>query len=166
MENFFNNLSVGMLYRSDSSADTGTDKSGAERQQLMCVKYEVGPCVPSPEYTPEDISENKIFAMLPYLMGLLGVIAALLGAGNSKYVGFHVRQALKLSVCTVLLAILAVPFIILGRIPYLGIIFFLVALVILAAELLLFAVRLISFFQVCEGKAKEPAIIGGFEMFK
>ena len=45
------------------------------------------------EFTPQDISEHKVFAMLPYLLGTIGIIIALLAAKDSKYIMFHVREA-------------------------------------------------------------------------
>ena len=49
------------------------------------------------EFDAQDISENKVLCMLVYLMGAIGIIYALLAGKDSKYVAFHVRQALKSS---------------------------------------------------------------------
>lgn len=46
------------------------------------------------EFDPKDISDNKVFAMLCYLMDFVGIIIALLATHSSKYTMFHVRQAL------------------------------------------------------------------------
>lgn len=48
------------------------------------------------EFDPKDISDNKVFAMICYLMGFIGIIVALLATNSSKYAMFHVRQALKI----------------------------------------------------------------------
>ena len=61
------------------------------------------------EFTPQDISEHKVFAMLPYLLGTIGIIIALLAAKDSKYIMFHVREALKLTVCAILVGIVSPP---------------------------------------------------------
>lgn len=114
------------------------------------------------EYGTEDISGNKIFAITAYLMGLIGIIIALLGAKTSGYVMFHVRQSLKLSVCTMLLVILAVPFALMSFVPYIGILFRLVVGIIAIAEMGIILLRIIAFFQVCDGKAKELFIVGRF----
>jgi len=47
------------------------------------------------EFDPKDISDNKVVAMLVYLMGWIGIVIALLAAPQSPYAGFHSRQALK-----------------------------------------------------------------------
>ena len=65
------------------------------------------------EFDPADISANKVLAMVPYLMGWLGILITLLASGTSAYAGFHVRQALKIQVVTALSFVLAV-------IPFLG----------------------------------------------
>ena len=57
------------------------------------------------EFDAKDISENKVLCMLVYLMGAIGIIYALLAGKDSKYVAFHVRQALKFEVVTILLGI-------------------------------------------------------------
>ena len=90
------------------------------------------------EFDPKDISDNKVFAMICYLMGFIGIIVALLATNSSKYAMFHVRQALKIEVASILSIFVLI-------IPFLGWIAF-----------------PISFFQICSGKAKEPAIIRSF----
>ena len=101
------------------------------------------------EFDPKDISDNKVFAMLVYLMGTIGVIIALLASHASPYAMFHVRQGLKLTVVSMLLAII------------MGILFWtiLVPIVCGIAFVVLFVINIICFFQVCSGKAKEPAIV-------
>ena len=54
------------------------------------------------EFTAKDISDNKVIAMLVYLMGTVGIIIALLASKDSPYLSFHVRQALKFTVLEVL----------------------------------------------------------------
>ena len=101
------------------------------------------------EFDPKDISDNKVFAMPCYLMDFIGIIVALLATHSSKYTMFHVRQALKITV----VSILSVFFLI---IPFLGWIAFPILLGII------WVIKIISFFQICSGKAKEPAIIRSF----
>lgn len=109
------------------------------------------------EFDAKDISDNKVIAMLPYLMGLIGVIvAALLAKGESAYVSFHIRQALKLHIVTMLLGIVASVLAITFIVPIVAGICVLVVLVL----------QIIAFFQVCAGKAKEPAIIKNLKFLK
>ena len=104
-----------------------------------------------PDHTAEfdraDISANKVLAMVPYLMGWIGILITLLAAGTSAYAGFHVRQALKIQVCTTLVSIIGAIIPVLGWIA-IGV-FGIVALVI----------NIICFFSVCKGEAKEPPIV-------
>lgn len=134
----------------------GTSNGAAPQQQ----PYYVDPADHTAEFSAKDISDNKIFAMLPYLMGVVGVIVALLASNESPYARFHVRQALKLDVATMLigfaLAILAI-------IPLVNCIAAIVAVI---AVVVLFVIRIISFFSVCSGKAKEPAIVRSLGIFK
>ncbi len=108
------------------------------------------------EYDPRDISENKVMAMLPYLMGTIGIIIALLASRESAYTYFHVRQALKLTVASILLVICTV------------LLFWTIIVPIAAGicSIIIFVLEIIAFFQVCGGKAKEPAIIRSLGFFR
>lgn len=101
------------------------------------------------EFDPKDISDNKVFAMICYLMGFIGIIVALLATNSSKYAMFHVRQALKIEVASILsIFVLIIPFLGWFAFPIL--------------QAILTVIKIISFFQICSGKAKEPAIIRSF----
>ena len=108
------------------------------------------------EFDPKDISDNKVIAMLVYLLGTIGIIIAFLGSHESPYVRFHIRQSLKFLVIETLTllasAILCWTFIV----PIAAGIFILV----------LEIIKIICFFQICGGKAKEPAIIRSFGFLK
>lgn len=101
------------------------------------------------EFDPIDISDNKVIAMLIYLMGTFGIIIALLASHTSPYVGFHVRQSLKFTVLSMLAGIIALLFCWTIVVPIVVLIFC-VALIV---------VKFICFFSICNGKAKEPPII-------
>lgn len=101
------------------------------------------------EFDPKDISDNKVFAMVVYLLGTIGVLIALLASHSSKYAMFHVRQALKFTVTEILMVICAALLCWTVVAPILAAIMCVVFLVI----------KIICFFGVCSGKAKEPAII-------
>lgn len=104
------------------------------------------------EFDPQDISENKVISMLVYLMGAIGIVIALLASNTSKYAAFHVRQALKFTVIEILSAIVTLLLCWTVIVPIAYGIFILVLTVI----------KFICFFQICAGKAKEPAIIRSF----
>ena len=117
-------------------------------QQVPQAQPAYDPTDHTAEFNPRDISDNKVFAMLPYLMSFIGVIIALLAAPSSPYTMFHVRQGLKISVTSILVTIVG------AIIPFLGwIAAGICALVILVVEI-------ICFFRVCKGQAKEPPNLG------
>lgn len=101
------------------------------------------------EFDPKDISDNKVIAMLLYLSSFIGIIVAALTANHSPYVAFHMRQALKFLVAGSLLSILAVVFFWTILVPVAAGIAFIV----------LFVCKIICFFQICSGKAKEAPIV-------
>ena len=105
------------------------------------------------EFDAQDVSNNKPFAMVVYLMSLIGIIIALLASKDSDYVKFHLRQAIKFEICVILSAFLCI-------IPFLGWFAFAVCNAIIAV------LKIIAFFQVCGGKAKEPAIVRSLKFLK
>lgn len=119
------------------------------------------------EFDMKDISDNKVIAMLVYLLGWVGIIIALLAANSSKYVSFHLRQALKITVVETLLPIAMAVAAIINIIPFLGwIVYGLLALAVGVSYIITFVLKIICFFQICKGKAKEPAIISKLGFLK
>lgn len=101
------------------------------------------------EFDLQDISQNKVMCMIVYLMGTLGIIIAMLASSSSPYVAFHVRQALKLTVLQLLITICTVLLFWTIIVPVAYFVMLVVLLVI----------RIICFFQICNGRAVEPAIV-------
>ena len=110
----------------------------------------------SAEFDGKDIADHKLFAMLPYLLGILGTIVALLVAKDSPYVGFHVREGIRILVSEVLLGLITVVLCWTVVVPIAAAVCFIILLV----------VRIISFVNVCNGKAKEAAIVSNFGFLK
>lgn len=110
----------------------------------------------TPEFNRKDISDNKVIAMLVYLMGAIGILIAALLANNSPYASFHVRQALKITVAETLMWIVA------GLLCWT----FIVPIAAGCISIALVVIRFISFFQICSGKAVEPAIIRDLSFLK
>ena len=108
------------------------------------------------DFDSEDISSNKVVAMAAYILGMVGIVIALLAAPGSKYAAFHSRQALKLSITNTLLAFVMVLLSWTIIVPIAGA----VCIVILGV------VRIICFFQVCSGKAKDAPIIRSLRFLK
>ena len=106
------------------------------------------------EFTPSDISQNKVLAMIPYLMGWIGILITLLAAGTSPYAGFHVRQALKIQVCFTLATLIGTIIPVLGWIA-IGIL-----------SIVVLVINIICFFSVCKGEAKEPPVVSKFAFLK
>lgn len=108
------------------------------------------------EYDEKDISDNKVVAMAAYILGIVGIIIALIAAPESKYASFHARQALKLEIVTQLLVLVSLVLCFTFIVPILGAI----------AAAVLYVVRVILFFQVCKGKAKDAPIVGKIGFLK
>ena len=108
------------------------------------------------EFEASDVAQNKLYGIVMYLTGIVGILIALLAAKDSPFVQFHLRQNLKFLIVETLLtlcaAVLAITFIV----PFAATI----CLVILEV------IRIIAFFQVCGGKAKEPAILRSLGFLK
>ncbi len=117
--------------------------------QAAPVVPAVDPYDHTAEFDAKDISDNKVIAMLVYLMGPIGIIIALLASSTSPYAAFHVRQSLKFAVVEILSAVCAILLCWTFIVPIAYGIFTLVLVVL----------KFICFFQICSGKAKEPAII-------
>ena len=132
--------------------ESGAPNGGQQTNNWQQPAYHFDPYDHTAEFDAKDISDNKVIAMLCYLLGTVGVIIALLGSNSSPYAGFHVRQALKFTVLDILLGIIAA-------------VFFWTFLIPIACGIcyvILFVVRIISFFSICQGKAKEPLIVRSF----
>ena len=101
------------------------------------------------EFSPEDIANNKLYAILMYCVSLMGIIIGLLAAGDSPYVRFHVKQSLKLFICEVLLGLITAALFWTVIVGIAGSI----AIVVLAV------VDIICLVNACKGLAKEPPIV-------
>ncbi len=125
-------------------------------QQSYAASPAYDPYDHTAEFDPKDISDNKVMSMLVYLMGWIGIIVALLASHSSPYAGFHVRQALKFKVIETLMLICTL------------LLFwtFIVPIAYLVMSIVFFVIKIICFFQVCSGKAKEPAIIRSLKFLK
>ena len=126
-----------------------TQPNGSPNQSTVYAAPEPDPFDHTEEFDAQDISENKVLCMLVYLMGAIGIIYALLAGKDSKYVAFHVRQALKFEVVIILLTIVMALLFWTLIVPIVGGVCLAIVLVL----------KVICFFQICSGKAKEPAII-------
>lgn len=100
-------------------------------------------------FEASDISYNKVICMAIYLLGIGGIVIAMLAGTTSAYVSFNVREALKITVTEILVGICGVL-----------LMFTIIALPLAAiCEVVLFVVRIICFFNICSGKAVEAPIV-------
>ena len=119
------------------------------------------------EFDSKDISDNKVVSMLVYLLGWIGIIIALLASNSSPYAAFHLRQGLKFIVVETLLPIVVGVGAVVCIVPILGwIVWGLAAIAAVVMYVVLFVIKIICFFQICSGKAKEPAIIRELKFLK
>lgn len=108
------------------------------------------------EFDPKDISDNKVISMLVYLLGTIGIIIALLASSSSPYVAFHVRQSLKFTVVNILMVICTLVLFWTFIVP--------IGFAIMSG--VFGVIKIICFFQICSGKAKEPAIIRSLKFLR
>lgn len=116
----------------------------------------ISPWDHSAEFDPEDISESKNWCMLPYLLDFMGIILLLLKKTDSEYAAFHLNQAVKITIVEALLGFAAVLLCWTLLVPFAA------AVLIVVVQVL----KLISFFQVCKGKAMEPVLIRSLKFLK
>lgn len=101
------------------------------------------------EFDAKDISDNKVYALSAYLFSILGIILCHLLAKSSPYAQFHAREALKIQVVTIVVAVLSSIFCWTCIVPVAGAIL----------AIILIVIKVIAFVQVCKGQAKEPWLI-------
>ena len=143
------------------------------------------------EFDVKDISDNKVFAALPYLLGITGAIIAAIAANKSDYARFNVRESLKYTVCNTLLGIATAILVVLGTIfsgvsmltriasnPFYalsygysglvggGIFTTIICVIASICYIILFVCRIIAFIRILKGKAKEAPIVGSFSFLK
>ncbi len=116
----------------------------------------VDPADHTAEFTPEDVSAHKVYALLVYLGGIIGIIPALLIGKDSPYLKFHIQQKMKLMVTSLLVTLVG------------SVTSFLILPAIAAAviSVIIFVVNLICFFRTASGKSVEAPIVKDIKLFK
>lgn len=105
------------------------------------------------EFDEKDIADNKLIAMLIYLLGIIGIVVAFLVKKESPYLNFHIRQGIKFVIIETLASLATALLCWTCIAPVVGGVF-LTALAV---------VQIIAFFDVCSGKAKEAPIVRSFK---
>jgi len=122
--------------------ECGSSVTGAAKKPVNIYDH-------TEEFDAADVSENKCYALLGYLLGIAGIVVALLAGKNSPFLQFHIRQIIKFTIVTAILGIIA------------GVLCWTVVIPIAAGICLaiVFILKIISFVRICNGKSIEPAII-------
>ena len=120
------------------------------------VVAEPQPIKQTEDAAEDDIAKNKLFGIFVYVGSVLGLIVALLGAPDSPFVRFHVRQALKLTICEAIIAVASVLLAWTVIVPVAGAI----------AGIILLVVTIICFINACKGRMEEPPIIKNIGFLK
>lgn len=134
--------------------DCGTPINGPVPAPAPAPK--VDPYDHSADYQAEDIADSKLYCMLVYLAGLVGVIVALLAKPDSAYTRFHIRESVKATVVEALLLLATGLLSVTVVVPFVGGVAFVVMLVL----------RFICFVRVCKGRAREFPILCKFGFLK
>lgn len=118
--------------------------------------YDVSSHDHTAEFDAQDVSENKLYSLLAYLTGPLGIAIAVLINKESPYLMFHVRQSIKFTVLSALNTLL---------ITFLTLTFILSPLTIIPAifEIILLIVKFICIIKVCKGKSTDAPIVRSFK---
>ncbi|MBP3330591.1 MAG: hypothetical protein J6L89_07140 [Clostridia bacterium] len=100
------------------------------------------------EFDAGEVSKNKLFASLPYFLGILGIVIALLinQKEESSYLLFHIKQGVKIAIVSSIAII----------IPFVG----------WFVSVVLFVLALYSGFITLNGKSKEVPIISSIDLLK
>ena len=106
------------------------------------------------EYDPQDITENKLYAILAYIGPLVIVPLLVEQAKKSKFARFHANHGLILLIVEVIARFIG------WIIPVIG------TLVAFVAGIAALILAVIGIINVCNGKAKELPIIGKYKLLK
>lgn len=127
----------------DAYVNTGSVSAPAEeKEKTQYLDF-------TSDFDEKDIAENKVFAMGVYALGIVGIIIALLAAGESAFVRFHVKEALKISILEIVTSIITLVLFWTIIVPAVGGII----------ALLMTIARIIGFVNVCKGKAVRAFLV-------
>lgn len=110
------------------------------------------------EFDINDVKNNKLFALLVYTMGILGVVIALIAniSQKSAYISFHIKQALKITITELIVAFITA-------------VLFWTCIIPIAAgvvSVILLVVIIICFCKTCANKSIEAPIIRSLPFLK
>lgn len=137
--------------RCKSVNDFAKNQNNAYAQPVAQV---VNPYDHTAEFSPEDVHNNKLFALLVYLMGIIGIVIAILAkkTSDSPYLSFHIKQALKIVITETIVAVLTVFLFWTCIVTFAGAV----------CSIIIVVVDVICFIQTCRNKSVEVPIIRSF----
>ena len=107
------------------------------------------------ENVNSQLNPNKIFTLIPYALGVVGSIISILAAKDSAEVMFHVKEALKLDMLTIIVGVITALLAWTLIVPIAGGICIIILLV----------ARIISFVNACKNEIKPAPIVSAFKFF-
>lgn len=100
-------------------------------------------------FSEDEVKEYRLTAVLIYLLGIFGIILALITDKNSPYLKFHINEGLKIAVATAALTVISVVLAFTFIVPVLSSVGVIVCTVI----------NLISAYKTLNGKSENAVII-------
>ena len=120
-------------------------------QQPQYAAYD--PADHTSEFDPRDIADNKLFAVIPYFLGILAGIVVGIYVKESPFVKFHIKNAIRLEIATIIALLFAI-------IPFIG---WVVAIVLC---LILSVISIIAIVWALQGKAKDLPLVSSIGFLK
>ena len=110
------------------------------------------------EFSPAEVSDNKLLAVLVYGLGIVGVVIALIANINKKsaYLNFHIKQSLKIFITELIIIFCSAVLCWTCIVPIAGSV----------CAVILMVVQIICFIQTLRNKSVEPPIISGLGFLK
>ncbi len=105
------------------------------------------------EFDPQDIADNRLFAVLTYFFTCVAAILVGIYVKESAFVKFHIKNAIRFFIAQILVVLLLI-------IPFLG---WIAAII---CSIILFVVKIIAIVWAFQGKAKDIPIIGSIGFLK
>lgn len=109
-------------------------------------------------FDPQDISNNKVMAVLAYLSWL--VIIPLIAAPQSRFARFHANQGLVLAIVSTIWGMVSG---VLGVIPFIG---WIISVVMGLGSIFFLVLMIIGIVNAANGVAKELPLIGKITIIK
>ncbi len=105
------------------------------------------------EFDPQDIADNKLFAVIPYLFSsFMGIVVGIY-LKESAFMKFHIKNAIRFDIALILSLLLMI-------IPFLG---WIAAAI---CGLVLSVIKIIAIVWVFQGKAKDLPVISSIAFLK